>query len=411
MLKHITLVNYIMEEIRIAAIGNVDSAKSTTISVIANNCLDDGKGSARSLILKHPHEKTSGRTSSITQHYIKTDDTIIGFVDLAGHEKYLKTTISGLNGYFIDYAMVTVGVDRGIIGMTKEHLAIALALKIPIFIVITKIDIAMARKLENIENRLASIFKLPVAGKKLLEFVDDSNIDKLISNYSADYRRIPVFRVSNTKGTNIENLRKFVRKLKPNPHMDFGDIDGDKSTFVIDDRFRIKGIGIVVSGIVREGTFDKEHICYIGPFSGKFKKVAIKSIHDNFQQFTNKLDSGQGGCLNIKLLDKKETLSFDDIKKGHIITDKPTSYMKFKADVQILHHPTTIKINYQPTIHCGTVRQCAKITDMDKPLVRTGDSALVSFEFMYKPEYIEVGQEIVFREGRTKGIGTIKEIV
>ena len=153
-----------MEEIRIAAIGNVDSAKSTTISVIANNCLDDGKGSARSLILKHPHEKDTGRTSSITQHYIKTDDTIIGFVDLAGHEKYLKTTISGLNGYFIDYAMVTIGVDRGIIGMTKEHLAIALALKIPIFIVITKIDIAEKKK--NIEKRIASQINLLSQEKK-----------------------------------------------------------------------------------------------------------------------------------------------------------------------------------------------------------------------------------------------------
>tara|TARA_B100000963_G_scaffold357901_1_gene381177 strand:- start:1409 stop:2611 length:1203 start_codon:yes stop_codon:yes gene_type:complete len=400
-----------MEEIRIAAIGNVDSAKSTTISVIANNCLDDGKGSARSLILKHPHEKDSGRTSSITQHYIKTDDTIIGFVDLAGHEKYLKTTISGLNGYFIDYAMVTIGVDRGIIGMTKEHLAIALALKIPIFIVITKIDIAMERKLKKIENRIASIFKLPVAGKRELEFINKNNIDNLVWKYTADYDKIPVFKVSNTTGENIENLRTFISSLRPNPNINFGETEGVKSTFIIDDRFRLKGIGIVVSGIVKEGSFNKEQICYIGPFGGRFKKIAIKSLHDNFQQFTDKLDSGQGGCFNIKIIDKKETLSFSDIKKGHIITDKPTSYRKFKADVQILHHPTTIKVNYQPTIHCGTVRQCAKITYMDKPLVRTGDSALVSFEFMYKPEYIEIGQEIVFREGRTKGIGTIKEIV
>ena len=400
-----------MEEIRIAAIGNVDSAKSTTISVIANNCLDDGKGSARSLILKHPHEKDSGRTSSITQHYIKTDDTIIGFVDLAGHEKYLKTTISGLNGYFIDYAMVTIGVDRGIIGMTKEHLAIALALKIPIFIVITKIDIAMERKLKKIENRIASIFKLPVAGKRELEFINKNNIDNLVWKYTADYDKIPVFKVSNTTGENIENLRTFISSLRPNPNINFGETEGVKSTFIIDDRFRLKGIGIVVSGIVKEGNFNKEQICYIGPFGGRFKKIAIKSLHDNFQQFTDKLDSGQGGCFNIKIIDKKETLSFSDIKKGHIITDKPTSYRKFKADVQILHHPTTIKVNYQPTIHCGTVRQCAKITYMDKPLVRTGDSALVSFEFMYKPEYIEIGQEIVFREGRTKGIGTIKEIV
>ena len=82
--------NYI-NEIRIASIGNVDSAKSTTISVIANNKLDDGKGGARSMILKHPHEKDTGRTSSVTQHYIKTKDKIIGFIDLAGHEKYLKT--------------------------------------------------------------------------------------------------------------------------------------------------------------------------------------------------------------------------------------------------------------------------------------------------------------------------------
>ena len=59
-------------EIRIASIGNVDSAKSTTISVVANNILDDGKGGARSKILKHPHEKDTGRTSSITQYYIET---------------------------------------------------------------------------------------------------------------------------------------------------------------------------------------------------------------------------------------------------------------------------------------------------------------------------------------------------
>ena len=74
-------------EIRIASIGNVDSAKSTTISVVANNILDDGKGSARSKILKHPHEKDTGRTSSITQYYIETRKNTLGFIDLAGHEK------------------------------------------------------------------------------------------------------------------------------------------------------------------------------------------------------------------------------------------------------------------------------------------------------------------------------------
>ena len=90
-----------MEEVRYGVIGNVDSGKSTLIGVLINNKLDDGKGKARSTILRHPHEKQSGRTSSISQNFIKLNDKkYLNYIDLAGHEKYLKTTIKGLTGYF-----------------------------------------------------------------------------------------------------------------------------------------------------------------------------------------------------------------------------------------------------------------------------------------------------------------------
>ena len=61
---------YIKPEIRIGVLGNVDSGKSSTIGVITKNILDDGKGYARSLVMRHPHEKESGRTSDISQLYI-----------------------------------------------------------------------------------------------------------------------------------------------------------------------------------------------------------------------------------------------------------------------------------------------------------------------------------------------------
>ena len=398
-----------INEIRIASIGNVDSAKSTTISVIANNVLDDGKGGARKKILKHPHEKETGRTSSVTQHYIKTPDKIIGFIDLAGHERYLKTTVSGLNGFFIDYAMVTIGLDRGLVGMAKEHLAIALALKIPIFILLTKLDIAKEHKRENIKKKLKKLFMHPFAGSKKVEYINDSNINSLISNYTHSYNKIPIFEISNTRGDNIENLRNFILSLKH--YNQIGKKIADNPKFIIDDRFKIKGIGIVISGITKEGIFKKDESYYLGPFNGKFKKVVIKSIHDNFRQFVDYLGAGQGGCFNIKCIEKKDVINFAQIKKGLILTKYPFSIKKFRAEVSILHHPTTIKINYQPTIHCGTVRQTAKIYKMSKELVRTGDSAIVDFEFLFKPEYIEIGQKIVFRDGRTKGIGTIKQLL
>lgn len=47
---------------------------------------------------------------------------------------------------------------------------------------------------------------------------------------------------------------------------------------------------------------------------------------------------------------------------------------------------------------------------MDSPLLRTGDRANVRFKFMYNPEYISVGSTLLFREGRTKGMGKITKL-
>ena len=41
--------------------------------------------------------------------------------------------------------------------------------------------------------------------------------------------------------------------------------------------------------------------------------------------------------------------------------DVKKTYREFLADVLILHHPTTIRENYQPVIHCGSISQSAKI--------------------------------------------------
>ena len=44
---------------------------------------------------------------------------VITFIDLAGHEKYLKTTVFGLTGHAPDFAMLMIGSNMGIVGMTK----------------------------------------------------------------------------------------------------------------------------------------------------------------------------------------------------------------------------------------------------------------------------------------------------
>ena len=69
------------------------------------------------------------------------------------------------------------------------------------------------------------------------------------------------------------------------------------------------------------------------------------------------------------------------------------------------------QFSQKPVVHIRTIRQSATIMSMDRPLLRTGDRSNVRFKFMYKPEYVSVGSTLLFREGRTKGMGKITRLI
>ena len=77
-------------------------------------------------------------------------------MDLAGHRKYLRTTVAALSGYSPHHAMLVVSSVLGIVGMTREQLALTIALEVPFFIVVTKID---ASSSESILQALQTVIK------------------------------------------------------------------------------------------------------------------------------------------------------------------------------------------------------------------------------------------------------------
>lgn len=93
-----------------------------------------------------------------------------------------------------------------------------------------------------------------------------------------------------------------------------------------------------------------------------------------------------------------------------IDTSPPKVYREFVAEVLILSHATTIKTKYQAMLHVGPISQTCAIIDIDRAFIRTGDRATVAFRFVQRPEYLCVGEKILFREGRTKGLGIVKEV-
>lgn len=125
----------------------------------------------------------SGRTSSVGNDILGFDSTgnvvnkpdhgtldwakicekstkVVTFIDLAGHERYLKTTVFGLTGHAPDFGMLMIGANSGIQIMTKEHLGLALALSVPLFVVITKIDMCPPNVLQD-NMKVIYIFSCP----------------------------------------------------------------------------------------------------------------------------------------------------------------------------------------------------------------------------------------------------------
>lgn len=414
-------------EVRVAVVGNVDAGKSTLLGVLTHGELDNGRGMARQRLFRHKHEMESGRTSSVGNDILGFDsrgdvvnkpDThgggldwsricqksskVITFIDLAGHERYLKTTIFGMTGHVPDFAMLMIGSNAGIIGMTKEHLGLALALNVPVFVVVTKIDMCPPNVLQDTMKLLSRILKSP--GCRKIPVIVQNSDDVVVSATNFVSERVcPIFQISNVTGENLDLLKMFLNLLSIRAHFR----KDEPSEFQIDDTYSVPGVGTVVSGTCLRGTIRLNDTLLLGPDPlGQFQAITVKTIHRK-RMPVKELRAGQTASFALKKIKRSQ------IRKGMVMVDrqvKPQACWEFEAEVLVLHHPTTISTKYQAMVHCGSMRQTATIIHMDKDHLRTGDKAMVRFRFIKQPEFVKPETRMIFREGRTKAVGTIQQI-
>ena len=150
---------------------------------------------------------------------MKDSSKIITFLDLCGHEKYLKTTMYGLVGMCPDYSMIVVGSNMGVARMTKEHLGITLALKIPFFIVLTKVDLCPDNIMKANLELLHKILKSPLIKKIPIVIRDKEDLAK-VKQINSDHKLCPIFIVSNVTGYGVDLLTDYFSVLENRQHAD-----------------------------------------------------------------------------------------------------------------------------------------------------------------------------------------------
>jgi GTPase len=149
--------------------------------------------------------------------------------------------------------------------MTKEHLGIALALKIPIFIIITKIDIAPDDVYKQTMDSLMKILRSPAAQKMPVGVKDNDDPSIFADNLVCD-RICPIFVVSSVKGTGINQLRSFISKLvSRDQQVKQFRPSTDKVEFSIDSVFNVNTVGIVASGTLMSGKVSVKQTLMLGP--------------------------------------------------------------------------------------------------------------------------------------------------
>ncbi|CAL8389880.1 unnamed protein product [Arctogadus glacialis] len=418
-------------DLRVAVLGNVDSGKSTLLGVLTQGELDNGRGRARLNLFRHLHEIQTGRTSSISfeilgfnskgevvnysdsrtaEEICENSSKMITFMDLAGHHKYLKTTIFGLLSYGPDFAMLVVSANTGIAGTTREHLGLALALKVPIFLVLSKVDLCSRSTVERTLRQLERVLKQPGCNKVPFLVTGPDDAVTAAQQFTQSTSITPILLVSSVGGEGLKLLQEFLNILPPlSSSQEQEELMEQPTEFQVDEIYSVPDVGTVVGGTLYSGVCREGERLLVGPTdAGGFLRLRVGSIQRN-RSGCRLLRAGQAATLALGNFDRSL------LRKGMVMVSprvNPTICCQFEASIVLLFHAKTFRRGSQVTVHVGNVRQTATVLCMQgKEELRTGERAVVRFRFIKHAEYLRLGAKLLFREGVAKGIGHVTRLL
>ena len=406
------------EHIVVGTAGHVDHGKSTLVGSLVTGQPDDGQGGTRGFLDVQPHEIERGLSADLSyavygfdddgpvrmdNPHRKTDraeivgeaDRLVSFVDTVGHEPWLRTTIRGLVGQKLDYGLLVVAADDGPTKTTREHLGILLATELPTVVAVTKTDVVSEERVLEVEREVERLLRgaertpLPVARHGVEAAVEEM-----------DEQVVPVVTTSAVTMEGLDTLDELFERLPKT-----GDAAGEFSMYV-DRTYKIAGVGAVASGTVRSGRVEAGDELLIGPMNdGSFREVEVRSIEMHY----HRVDEAKAGrIVGIALKGIREA----DVERGMVLLPRdadPTAVREFEAELMVLNHPTRITDGYEPVVHLETVSEAAAIYPEDGHLL-PGDRGTARVRFKFRPYVVEEGQRFVFREGQSKGVGTVTDV-
>jgi len=215
---------------------------------------------------------------------------------------------------------------------------------------------------------------------------------------------IPIIVTSCVNGEGLEILKTFLFSLpsqmqRINRQMNTN--KDDNVEFGIDDIYKVHGVGVVVSGIVRNGTIKTNDTLHLGPHKdGSFRSVTVKSMQVRRKDCSYAFE-GQMCSLSLAQIANK-----NEVRRGMVLLDDNCNNdaiancvcYSFEASIDVLNN-CSLRENSQPIIHIENIRQSAHILHIHaKDEHENGQNGNVVFTFLHCPEFIRCGMKIIIRK-------------
>jgi selenocysteine-specific elongation factor len=203
-----------MSSIIVGTAGHIDHGKSALVRALTGVDPD-----------RLPEEKRRGITIDLGFADLELGDLRIGFVDVPGHERFIKNMLAGAHG--IDLLALVIAADESVMPQTREHFDIC--------------------RLLGVSNGLVVITKKDLVDEEMLALVEDEARELVHGSF---LENAPVVTVSSRTGAGLDDLKSRLTEMGrrvPPRSQDF------TMRLPIDRAFSMKGFGTVVTGTLISG--------------------------------------------------------------------------------------------------------------------------------------------------------------
>ena len=352
----------------IATAGHVDHGKTSLLRVLTGIDTD-----------RLPEEKARGMSIDLGFAYTDLNGRRMGFVDVPGHERFIRNMLAGVAG--IDFALLVVAADDGVMPQTLEHLAILDLLGVHQgAVALTKADRVEAPQLEHARQEIKTALQ-----RSTLEGA-------------------PIFAVSSMTGEGVSALRTHLglAASQMSSRLPTGNF-----RLAIDRCFSLRGVGVTVTGTVVSGAAVRNESLVLSP-SGLH--VRVRSIHAN-NQVAEQACAGQRCAINIAA-SGGDTPDMNNIHRGDWLmgaaAHAPST--RFDARIRLLPSETSALKHWTPVhVHAGAAHATARLALLQGARLEPGSSALVQL-VPDRPICALRGDRVILRDAasqRTIGGGSV----